>query len=160
MAPDEPIWIGIGTALGIFTAGFSGSALVRLEFPETPVGGGRRGGEHPLLEVTRGCLEEMLAGRVPDSLPPLDLFAGTEFQRAVWETMLTIPLGDTMTYGEIARRIGNPDAARAVGGACGANPIPVIVPCHRVLGGAGIGGFSSGLDWKIKLLQIEGVALL
>jgi len=71
--------------------------------------------------------------------------------------MLDIPPGQTRSYGEIARAIGNPKAVRAVGGACGANPIPVLVPCHRVLAAhRKIGGFSSGLDWKRQLLAIEG----
>ncbi len=72
--------------------------------------------------------------------------------------MLKIKFGRTQSYGEIATAIGNPNAVRAVGGACGANPIPVIVPCHRVLAAhQKLGGFSSGLEWKKKLLAREGV---
>jgi O-6-methylguanine DNA methyltransferase len=73
---------------------------------------------------------------------------------------LKISLGKTKSYGEIAAAIGNPKAVRAVGGACGANPVPVLVPCHRVLAANNkLGGFSSGLDWKRKLLAYEGVKL-
>jgi O-6-methylguanine DNA methyltransferase len=72
--------------------------------------------------------------------------------------MRTIRVGQTLSYGEIARAIGKPKALRAVGGACGANPIPVLVPCHSVLAAKGkIGGFSGGLDWKRTLLEREGV---
>lgn len=72
--------------------------------------------------------------------------------------MLRIPPGETRSYGEIAAALGQPLASRAVGGACGANPIPVLVPCHRVLAANGrLGGFSGGLDWKRRLLAIEGV---
>jgi O-6-methylguanine DNA methyltransferase len=72
--------------------------------------------------------------------------------------MLKIPLGKTRSYGEIAQAIGKPKAVRAVGGACGANPIPVLVPCHRVLAANNkIGGFSSGLGWKASLLEREGI---
>lgn len=74
--------------------------------------------------------------------------------------MLKIKLGRTQSYGEIAKAIGKPKAVRAVGGACGANPIPLLVPCHRVLAAnKKIGGFSSGLDWKRKLLAREGIIL-
>jgi O-6-methylguanine DNA methyltransferase len=89
-------------------------------------------------------------------LPPLDLNAGTEFQRSVWEQLRKIALGETRSYGEIARALRNPRAFRAVGSACGANPIPVLIPCHRVLAANHkLGGFSGGLDWKKKLLWRE-----
>lgn len=80
---------------------------------------------------------------------------GTEFQRAVWNEMLKIPRGQTRTYGEIAAAIGRPQAVRAVGSACGANPIPLFIPCHRVVAQNGLGGFGSGLPWKRFLLQQE-----
>ena len=74
--------------------------------------------------------------------------------------MLKIPLGRTRTYSEIATSIGAPNATRAVGNACGANPIPVLVPCHRVTASGGkLGGFSGGLDWKRRLLAVEKVEL-
>ena len=84
----------------------------------------------------------------------LDL-RGTPFQRDVWMTLLTIPHGQTRTYGWVAHAIGRPKASRAVGQACGANPIPLIIPCHRVTAQSNLGGFSSGLAIKKSLLRIE-----
>jgi len=84
--------------------------------------------------------------------------SGSDFQRAVCDAMRAIPFGETRTYGEIARALGVP--AQAVGQACGANPIPVIIPCHRVLGAASLGGFSGsgGIETKVALLRHEGAA--
>lgn len=82
---------------------------------------------------------------------------GTEFQRRVWAALRTIPYGETRTYGEISRVIGQPAASRAVGLANGANPIPIIVPCHRVIGSSGaLTGFGGGLEVKRFLLELEG----
>jgi O-6-methylguanine DNA methyltransferase len=87
----------------------------------------------------------------------LDLSAGTPFQQSVWRALEKIPFGQTRSYGEIASAIGNAKGVRAVGGACGANPIPVLVPCHRVLAANGkLGGFAGGLAWKRTLLEREG----
>ena len=81
----------------------------------------------------------------------------TRFQQQLWRAILRIPTGNTRTYGELARALHRPKAARAIGQACGANPIPLIVPCHRVLAnGNKLGGFSAGLNWKRKLLKAEG----
>jgi len=81
---------------------------------------------------------------------------GTEFQRAVWRQLQDIPYGETISYGELARRVGNPKAARAVGSANGANPLPIVIPCHRVIAGDGsIGGFGGGLPTKEILLALE-----
>jgi len=83
---------------------------------------------------------------------------GTDVQRAVWKELENIPRGQTRTYGEIARLIGKPRAARAVGSACGANPAPLFIPCHRaVAANGGLGGFGAGLPWKVLLLKTEGV---
>jgi len=85
---------------------------------------------------------------------------GTAFQRRVWRTLRTIPPGSTVTYGELAARLRRPDAVRAVGGANGANPIPIVVPCHRVIGADGsLTGYGSGLHRKRWLLEHEGVRL-
>ena len=89
---------------------------------------------------------------------PLDLDKGTQFQKSVWDTARKIPFGKTLSYGEIAERIGRPKSARAVGNAMGKNPVPVIIPCHRVIASNGsLGGFSSGLEWKKVLLENEGI---
>ncbi len=85
--------------------------------------------------------------------------AGTPFQRRVWEALTAIPFGETRTYGDIARQIGRPTAVRAVGAANGRNPLPIVVPCHRVLhsGGHGIGRYTGGVHRKEALLRLEGV---
>ena len=85
---------------------------------------------------------------------------GTDFQKRCWAELQKIPYGQTISYGEEARRLGRPTACRAVGGANGRNPIPVIIPCHRVIAADGsLGGFSGGLDIKRKLLALEGIAI-
>jgi O-6-methylguanine DNA methyltransferase len=157
----------VPTTVGDFVAHYSKHGLARLDFPRT---GGRHAipennGAKPSAEVqhwhglTTAALKEILAGRKPRNLPPLDLSAGTEFQQRVWRAMLEITFGQTLSYGEIAAKIGKPKATRAVGGACGANPVPVLVPCHRVLAAhKKLGGFSSGLEWKRKLLAIENIS--
>ncbi|MHA3775243.1 methylated-DNA--[protein]-cysteine S-methyltransferase [Verrucomicrobiota bacterium sgz303538] len=86
---------------------------------------------------------------------PLDLEDGPPFYRKVWEYMHGIPLGSAVTYREVAEALGNPRAVRAVGQACGANRLLLIVPCHRVLAEDGLGGFGLGLPWKLKLLELE-----
>ncbi len=88
---------------------------------------------------------------------PLDI-SGTSFQRGVWKALQGIPAGSVWTYGQLAAHLGRPRAARAVGSACGANPVPFLVPCHRVVASnGGLGGFGLGLDIKRALLKREGV---
>jgi methylated-DNA-[protein]-cysteine S-methyltransferase len=90
---------------------------------------------------------------------PLDLRYYTPFQQAVWKAALAIPSGKTQSYAWIAKRIRNPKASRAVGQALGANPVPIIVPCHRVISAAGtLGGYAGGLGMKKKLLELEADA--
>lgn len=116
---------------------------------------------HRWHRATTAALKAVLAGRLANRLPPLDWTGKTEFQQAVWTELLKLGPGQTKSYGEIAEAIGNPRAVRAVGGACGANPIPVLVPCHRILAAnRKIGGFSGGLEWKRRLLAKEGVRFL
>lgn len=87
---------------------------------------------------------------------PLQLLTGTPFQRQVWKKMRSIPYGETRSYTWLAQKIGKPKSVRAVANACGANPIPILIPCHRVIASNGtLGGFSSGLHWKKRLLSIE-----
>jgi methylated-DNA-[protein]-cysteine S-methyltransferase len=100
-------------------------------------------------------LNAYFAGELTDFAIELDL-RGTEFQRRVWTALLTIPYGETRSYGEIAEQIGAPGAARAVGLANGHNPIAIIVPCHRVIGASGsLTGYGGGLDRKRTLLELE-----
>ena len=108
--------------------------------------------------VTAKALKQTLAGENPKALPPLDLSSGTEFQKKVWSALRKISAGKTQSYSEVAAAIGKAKAARAVGSACGKNPIPVLIPCHRVLAAnKKLGGFSGGLDWKRTLLAREGI---
>ena len=101
-------------------------------------------------------LDEYFAGRRRTFELELDPH-GTEFQRHVWAELRRIPWGETISYGELARRIGRPSASRAVGAANGRNPIPIVIPCHRVIGANGdLTGFGGGLPIKRKLLALEG----
>jgi O-6-methylguanine DNA methyltransferase len=156
----------IATPYGNFLAVYSGRGLAGLYFPD-------RQNEvlsHPGAEqkvsakvrgwhrATRAAVKKFFAGQKV-KLPPLDL-EGTEFQKSVWRQLLKIKPGATKSYGEVAQAIGKPRAVRAVGSACGANPVPLFVPCHRILAANNkIGGFGSGLDWKRRLLAQEGVAI-
>ncbi|MGV3774906.1 MAG: methylated-DNA--[protein]-cysteine S-methyltransferase [Verrucomicrobiales bacterium] len=151
----------IESPFGAFEATFTGKGLAALKFPHQQEGSPEAvavvptGNADELGLRTQAALLAILNGEKPGQLPPLDLH-GTDFQRAVWQTLAAIPQGQTMTYGEIARAIGRPKAFRAVGQACGANPIPVLIPCHRALAAnKKIGGFSGGIEWKEKLLSIE-----
>ncbi len=108
-----------------------------------------------LEQEARRQLEEYFVGRRQTFDLPLRP-KGTEFQRCVWKELLQIPYGQTATYGQIAKKIGNPNAARAVGQACNANPIPIFIPCHRVVGSnSRLTGFALGLDVKSELLELE-----
>jgi len=166
---NEPVQLSVPTRDGVFLACYSGKGLAGLDFPargrtNPRVGSGARQNVPASIRrwhrITVAALKVALTGRALRALPPLDLSGGTAFQRRVWSAMLKIACGKTQSYGEIARHIGKPKAVRAVGGACGANPIPVLVPCHRVLAANGkIGGFSGGLAWKRTLLAREGVAV-
>lgn len=112
-------------------------------------------------KLTARSLKDVLAGKPVSKLPPFDLDDTTEFQRKVWSALEKIPAGETKTYGDLARQLGNPKAMRAVGRGCGTNPIPILIPCHRLVAARGkIGGFSGGLKWKEALLKREGVVLL
>ena len=106
-----------------------------------------------------GQLREYLAGRRRSFELPLDFRCATPFRRRVLEALLEVPWGETLTYGELAREVGSP-SPRAVGQAVGWNPIPIVIPCHRVLASGGkLGGYSGGLDRKRFLLSLEGVHL-
>ncbi len=116
--------------------------------------------DDPILLQAIAELHEYFAGKRRDFAVPIDLQIGTPFQREAWERLRAIPYGKTMSYGEQARAMGRPKAVRAVGGANGKNPIPVIIPCHRVLSSLGkLHGFSGGLDLKRYLLNVEGLSV-
>ncbi|MFO7648026.1 MULTISPECIES: methylated-DNA--[protein]-cysteine S-methyltransferase [Halomonas] len=107
------------------------------------------------LAEARDQLLAYLAGRRRSFSLPLAP-GGSDFQRQVWAALLRIPWGETRTYGELARRIGREGAARAIGTANGANPLPLLIPCHRVVAADGLGGYSGGLALKRRLLELEG----
>jgi O-6-methylguanine DNA methyltransferase len=168
----EFVELPITTGDGIFLAHYSEKGLVELDFPieDGLVMPNQKNGSRAVnskqipLQILRWhrttteALKSVLAGRKVKDLPPLDWTGKTEFQKSVWRTMLKLGPGKTRSYGEIAALIGHPRAMRAVGSACGANPIPLLVPCHRVLAAGGkIGGYGSGLDRKRDLLAREGI---
>jgi AraC family transcriptional regulator of adaptative response/methylated-DNA-[protein]-cysteine methyltransferase len=149
----------LGTALVAATAkgvcavklGRDAGELERLlgeEFPAAEIG------RDPLAEL-RAHVLAFIAGEASLARVPLDI-RGTVFQRRVWDELRRIPRGETRTYGEIARAIGAPAAVRAVGSACGANPVALVVPCHRaVRTDGGLGGYAWGLERKRRLLEME-----
>jgi methylated-DNA-[protein]-cysteine S-methyltransferase len=111
---------------------------------------------HPVLVEAERQLGEYFGGSRKAFDLKLD-FAGTAFQRKVWNALLTIPFGETRSYAQIARQIGHPTAVRAVGAANGKNPVSIVAPCHRVIGSTGkLTGFAGGLDVKARLLGLEG----
>ena len=117
-------------------------------------------GDCSVLDDAAVQLDAYFAGELTSFDLPLDLY-GTEFQRSCWLALATIPYGQTVSYGEQARRLGlGPDSARAVGAANGQNPLPVVLPCHRVIGADGsLTGFGGGLTLKRFLLEHEGALL-
>lgn len=149
----------IETAFGAMVATFTSRGLARLAFgaggarDASPVGPSRGSREKALARE----LGRYLSGGGWRFTAPLDLSAGTGFDRAVWEALRRIPAGEVRTYAEVARAVGAPRGARAVGNACGRNPVPVVVPCHRVVAAGGIGGFGLGLALKRRLLALEGM---
>ena len=119
--------------------------------------GWREDAQHPVLREAVAQLADYHAGRRTSFDLPLDLRAGTAFQQSVWDALLSIPRGGTTSYAELARRLGKPQAARAIGAAVGRNPVSIVVPCHRVLGTDGtLTGYAGGLERKTALLQLEG----
>lgn len=163
-------WRAVECALGSILVAASERGLSRVVLP------GERGAReleswrdrhapNDALVEDRGGLEEVARQVRAYAAGELRRFAlrldprGSAFERAVWQAEEAIPYGETRSYGEIARAIGRPGAARAVGSATGRNPLPLVVPCHRVLAADGLGGFGGGLALKRRLLALEGVAL-
>jgi len=146
--------------IGPLTLMASDGHLTRLEMEDqahavSPPTGSRR--DDACFAEVRAQLDEYFASRRTEFALPLRV-EGTAFQQAVWAQLRAIPYGTTISYGELARRVGNPKASRAVGLANGRNPVAVIVPCHRVIAGDGsLGGYGGGLDRKSALLGLEGV---
>ncbi|MHB8079166.1 MAG: methylated-DNA--[protein]-cysteine S-methyltransferase [Candidatus Krumholzibacteriia bacterium] len=136
-----------------------GAALTAIDFH---AGGRAAAGRpaDPLLREAARQLAAYFAGRLRVFDLPLAPH-GTPFRRAVWEALLGVPWGATASYGQIARRIGRPRAVRAVGAANGANPLPIVIPCHRIVGADGsLTGYAGGLAIKAQLLELEGITLV
>jgi methylated-DNA-[protein]-cysteine S-methyltransferase len=142
--------LSMPSPVGMLTLTEEDGAIVSITW-----GGEARGNGSPVLADAARQLEEYFAGERADFDLPLRP-AGSAFEQRVWAAMRRIPYGKTQCYGELTTAIGS--AARAVGGACGRNPIPVVIPCHRVLAKAGLGGYSGqgGLATKQTLLSLEG----
>lgn len=143
----------ISTPMGPLTLFAEENCLAALVF------GDYGGYDHlPLFEETRRQLEEYFSGTRQNFDLPLNP-SGTAFQRRVWRALLDIPYGTALSYRELARRVDCPKGYRAVGQANGKNPIPILIPCHRVIGADGtLGGYSAGLDRKRFLLELEGIS--
>ncbi|MFF5081933.1 methylated-DNA--[protein]-cysteine S-methyltransferase [Actinoplanes sp. NPDC000266] len=143
----------IDSPIGPLGVVVEGDTVVNVRFAARP----GPSGDHPALSE----LEAYFAGELTDFTVPFDLRGGSDFERAVWSEIAAIPYGEMITYGAIATALGDPGAARAVGTACNHNPIPVIVPCHRVVGaGNKMVGFGGGIDRKRKLLELEAKVAL
>ena len=141
----------------------SGKGLTAILWPNdnpkrVPLGDLTEDAKNPFLIQAEAELAEYFAAKRSEFTVPLD-FNGTGFQQSVWQALLTIPFGETRSYGQIAVQLGKPSASRAVGAANGKNPISIIVPCHRVIGTNGkLTGFAGGLETKAHLLALEGHA--
>jgi methylated-DNA-[protein]-cysteine S-methyltransferase len=146
------------TPVGRLVLESDGDVLIGLWLPNSGMqarGDGRDA--PPFLKDAAAQLEEYFARERTGFDIPMEL-DGTEFQKEVWAELSRIPYGETISYGELARRVGRPRGPRAVGQANGKNPIAIVVPCHRVVAGNGIGGYGGGLPLKRALLTLEGVA--
>lgn len=160
-ADADYVCMTMPSPIGELTLVASDRGLAAIHFPCHPqprAEGARVEGRttnHPVLCETRRQLDEYFAGKRKRFDLPLD-FVGTDFQKRVWNELLKIPFGETRTYGEIAEKLGNKNAMRAVGAANGQNPIPIVTPCHRVIGASGsLVGFGGGLETKARLLDHE-----
>jgi methylated-DNA-[protein]-cysteine S-methyltransferase len=153
----------LDTPIGTLVLAADAEGLRHIEFPSNrhPVNRagwvpGAEGAAAEILAITAQQLREYFDGTRRDFDLPL-MPRGTEFQLQVWRALATIPFGATWSYGELARVIGKPDAMRAVGAANGRNPLPIVLPCHRVIGADGsLTGFGGGLPIKEALLRLEG----
>ena len=147
----------LDTPIGVLTLAADDAGLRRIDFPPPrPPPEDWIEGDSAVLAETRRQLEAYFAGTRRDFDLPLSP-QGTAFQREVWQTLAEIPYGATWSYRDLAQRIGRPSALRAVGAANGRNPLPIVLPCHRVIGANGaLTGFGGGLPTKAFLLRLEG----
>ncbi|MBS1857834.1 MAG: methylated-DNA--[protein]-cysteine S-methyltransferase [Acidobacteria bacterium] len=150
-------WSEVDVADGLrVRVAVSVAGLRSIEFPPARPIEGERTGADPLIAETARQLRAYFTGALRRFDLPLDM-QGTPFQQRVWRQLQSIPYGETRSYRQVAAAIGAPAAVRAVGAANGANPVPIVVPCHRVIGAGGkLVGYGGGLELKQRLLELEG----
>ena len=151
------LFMRMDSPIGVLTLAADEDGLRRIDFPPPPPArAGWSEGSNAVLLQARQQLEEYFAGSRRGFSCPLSP-EGTGFQRSVWDALAAIPYGSTWSYRDLAQRIGRPTAMRAVGAANGRNPLPIVLPCHRVIGANGaLTGFGGGLPTKAFLLRLEG----
>ena len=146
----------LSTPLGTLTLEATDRGLSSVRFPNRAEPFSGKSPDNPAISQAKRELTDYFAGELKQFSVPLD-WQGTAFQQSVWEALTHIPYGETVSYADVARAIGRPKSARPTGGAVGANPLPIIVPCHRVIGSdQSLTGFTGGLSIKVALLELEG----
>ena len=146
----------LSTPLGTLTLEATDRGLSSVRFPNRTGPCAGQSPDNPTLSQAKRELTAYFAGELKQFSVPLD-WQGTAFQQSVWDALRHIPYGETVSYADVARAIGRPKSARPTGGAVGANPLPIIVPCHRVIGSdQTLTGFTGGLNIKVALLELEG----
>lgn len=159
--PRETVWKDVASPLGPLTVLASDNGVHAIAFESDQTEQAKinlsRAVNHPIINAVAEQLAMYFDGPLKFFDLPLDL-RGTDFQKRVWKLLLEIPFGETRTYGDLARALGNADASQAVGAANGKNPVAIVVPCHRVIGASGhLTGYAGGMDKKRFLLTHEGV---
>ena len=146
----------LDTPLGTLTLEASERGLSSIRFPNQPKSIAGRLTSNNVIKLAKQELTTYFASQLKEFSLPLD-WHGTAFQESVWRALTAIPFGEAVSYADIARAIGRPQSARPIGRAVGRNPLPIIVPCHRVIGSDHtLTGFTGGLDIKVALLELEG----
>ena len=144
------------TPVGVLILEADEAGLTAIRFPRRATRTTKPVVTNAVLAEAKRELQAYFKGRLTAFSVPLN-WHGTPFQQTVWRALIEIPFGETVSYGDIARAIGRPKSARPVGGAVGRNPIPIMVPCHRVIGSdRSLTGFTGGLNIKVALLEQEG----
>lgn len=152
------LWTAVDSPIGVLGVGVTDAAVVRVTFrpPPRPEAGGGLAADRPVATAAAAQLREFFAGTRTRFDLPMAAHHGSAFEQAVWGAIAAIPYGETSAYGAIARAVGEPGGAQAVGLACNRNPLPILVPCHRVIGADGkLVGFGGGLARKRMLLELE-----
>jgi len=156
---SAPARLVVDSPIGPLVLAGDGVALTHVWLPGSAALVGTEGPAPAPLHAAANQLDEYFAGTRRSFSVPLAP-SGTDFQLSVWKALGEIPYAETITYAELARRVGRPAACRAVGQANGANPLPIVYPCHRVVASGGkLGGYGGGLDMKRRLLALEGSPL-